>query len=405
MLLPLPHVQNGATLLTSIVSKMPDEVLAWHDQAGVPALQHILALVSNMISPQDTSESGGLAVGDVLTTLLRKRPQSLSTVLPQLCISLVTRLSSTSSTSLAQSLIIPLAFLLKDHLNTVIALLSSHWIEGTGAKERVPALHVLMTKWCEFAGTFQGFWNTRVSTLGLCAFLQQARQSGLESIVVDGDLIPDDSNMIKTRSRAKAMPHRYTQIPLPAKVLKIVVGEYSQAVDGPPSQSTGRHESPGLDGEDDDDDDADEWDDDIDYAKKQRQDAFLSDMLGEDLDGGLEALIAQHDEEQFKDDAIYNMPFRVCASGAGCVLQTVDARLSPRATSQPSFVSSHRIPSWPHGSASTSPRKRGQYCRVRLHDALLCTLRIFYLPCNLSMRCVMLSIRVSTTCRLPSTRF
>lgn len=30
-------------------------------------------------------------------------------------------------------------------------------------------------------------------------------------------------------------------------------------------------------------------------------------MLGEDLEGGLEDLIAQHDEEVYKDDAIYNM--------------------------------------------------------------------------------------------------
>lgn len=30
-------------------------------------------------------------------------------------------------------------------------------------------------------------------------------------------------------------------------------------------------------------------------------------MLGEDLEVGLEDLIAQHDEEVYKDDAIYNM--------------------------------------------------------------------------------------------------
>ncbi|UZJ51013.1 hypothetical protein CBS101457_000333 [Exobasidium rhododendri] len=304
--------KNGATLLTSLVSKIPDEVLSWHDATGVASLQHILTLISNMISPEDTSESGGLAVGDMLTTILRKRPDSLAATLPQLCTALVTRLGTSSSTSLTQSLIVPLAFLMSDHLDTVVALLYSHDVIWEG--ESVSGLHILLKRWCEFASNFQGFWNTRVSTLGLCAIMKQASsQNVLDGLVVDGDLIPDDSKMIKTRSRAKLMPNRFTQIPVSAKILKIIIYEYTQAVDGSPSHSSGGVGGPGQERggtPDTDEDDDDEWDDDVDLAKKQRQDAFLSDMLGEDLDGGLDSLLAQHDEEQYKDDAIYNMPFR-----------------------------------------------------------------------------------------------
>lgn len=308
-------MQNAATLLTSIISKMPDEVLAWHDAQGVSSIQHILALISNMISPQDTSESGGLAVGDLLTTILRKRPESLSSTLPQLCTALATRLATSTSTSLTQSLIVPLAYLMKDHLETVVDLLLSHTVTVEGSGEQIPSLQVLMKKWCEFANNFQGFWNTRVSTLGLCAILKQSKQSGIEEVVVDGDLIPDNTNIIKTRSRAKLMPNQYTQIPVPAKLLKILTNEYTQSVDGSPSQSKGSGAGEEEGDFEDDEDDNNGWDDDDDdFAKKQRRDAFLSDMLGDDLDGDLGSLIAQHDEEQYSDDAIYNMPFRVSLS-------------------------------------------------------------------------------------------
>jgi hypothetical protein len=293
------------------MGKMPDEILSWHDASGVNALQHILTLVSKMISPQDTSESGGLSVGELLTTMLRKRPEALSGTLPQLCTALASRLATSSSTSLTQSLIVPLAYLMKDHLETVVGLLQSHLI--TVDDNAVPSLQLLMKKWCEFASSFQGFWNTRVSSLGLCAILKQAKQSGLDDIIVDGDLIPEDTNIIKTRSRAKLMPNRYTQIPVSAKILKILVNEYTQSVDGPPSSQSRKNTGEDEDdlGADDNDDDDDEWNDDEDFIKKQKRDAFLADMLGEDLDGDLDDLLAQHDEEQYSDDAIYNMPFRV----------------------------------------------------------------------------------------------
>jgi hypothetical protein len=199
-----------------------------------------------------------------------------------------------------------------DHLDTVVALVSSHTVDVEGRP--VSGWEVLLTRWCEFASNFQGFWNTRVSTLGLCAILKQANQGQAEDLLVDGDLIPDDSKMIKTRSRARLMPNRFTRIPVPAKILKLIINEYTQAVDGPPSHSggTGGDGEGRREGTPDTDDDDDEWDDDdVDLAKKQRQDAFLSDLLGEDLDGGLDSLIAQHDDEHYKDDAIYNMPFRV----------------------------------------------------------------------------------------------
>lgn len=142
-----------------------------------------------MISTEDSSESGGLAVGDLLSTLLRKAPSQLQDSLPGLCTALVDRLASAQSSSLSQSLIVPLAFLMKDHGPTVIALLQQHMVMSRGET----GLTILAKQWIDHAETIQGFWNQRVSTLGLSALLQ-ARVPSLDQVIVNGDLIPDDSN-------------------------------------------------------------------------------------------------------------------------------------------------------------------------------------------------------------------
>lgn len=97
-------------------------------------------------------------------------------------------------------------------------------------------------------------------------------------------------------------PHRYTSIPLPAKILKILITEYDSAGDGPPSRLL-----PGLHGQDDDDleeeDGDDEWDDDEPEAGKKHitEDRFLSSLLNADMDD-LNALAAQGDADFGLDD-------------------------------------------------------------------------------------------------------
>ncbi|MCO5565841.1 hypothetical protein L7F22_019516 [Adiantum nelumboides] len=305
---------SAATVLSTIISKIPEQSLSWQ-MNGISAVQLILTLVSKMISPYDSSESGGLAVGDLLSTLLRKQPQSVSNELPSLCQALVTRLATSSSTSLVQSLVIPLAFLMKDHLETVLGLLLPYSIADADGTQR-PSLEILARKWVDFAANIQGFWHSRVSTIGLCG-LFKARTTlpgvaeQLDHINVDGDLLPDDVNIIKTRSRAKMMPDKFTQVPIPAKIIKVLIGEFRQATDGPP-KSSAEEEREALSDDENEDWDDDEWDTGtVKEGGGQKRQDFLSDLLGEDLNDDLDALLREHDKEQYGDDPIWSMNFRV----------------------------------------------------------------------------------------------
>lgn len=274
-----------------------------------------------MVSSDDTAESGGLAPGNLITTILRKQPQSLAEHLPGICRALVSRLATSQTPSLTQSMVVPLAYLMKDHLDTVVDLLMDYSVNMPDGSSK-PALVVLLCKWVEFAPSVQGFWHERVSAIGLCGlFAARKRNASLASlidgIVVDGDLLPDDVNIIKTRSRSKKMPDRFTQVTVPAKIVKVLAAEYKESIDGPPRRSgggVGGGEEANAIGEDNVDDG--EWnDDDDDEDDDGDQDAstkrFLSDLLGEDVDDELGELVRRHDEDKFGDDPVWNMPYRV----------------------------------------------------------------------------------------------
>lgn len=171
---------------------------------------------------------------------------------------------------------------------------------GIGPRRRgeLQPRRAIHSAWRQYANLVDHFGP---STMALAKLLESSDES-LASISVKGDLIPDTSNTIRTRSRAKLNPHLYTSIPLPAKILKILIAEYDSAGDGPPSRLL-----PGVKIQDDDDleeeDDDDEWDDDEPETGKKHitEDRFLSSLLNADMDD-LNALAAQGDADFGLDD-------------------------------------------------------------------------------------------------------
>ena len=55
-----------------------------------------------------------------------------------------------------QSLILPFAYLAHTQADTVLSLLEGIDVAG------VPALQVLLAKWCDTVEVFQGYWNLKV---------------------------------------------------------------------------------------------------------------------------------------------------------------------------------------------------------------------------------------------------
>lgn len=335
--------------LASMVKKVCPDFIAWSSQSSQssqgspPAIERTFGIISRLLVLE--TESGGLKVGDLIIALLRRAPDHVSPVLPDLLRAMVTRLAHAQTASFAQSLILPFAFLLRDEQNAgnVLALLEEMRVSQPAAEEggsaaEVSGLEVLMAKWVENAETFQGHWAQKTSTLALTRLLSPpsgaAARPSLDGISVRGDALPDvdaaglasgsgTPSRIRTRSRAKAAPTQYTTVPLPVKLLKVLLAELASAMEGEgPGAGAGQARvggglmgGSGLQGDADDDDDEDgEWDDEDDG------DVPLSQLLSMDPDALAAAAGEDGDsdgldeEEDAKRDEAYKLDVRTYLS-------------------------------------------------------------------------------------------
>lgn len=101
-----------------------------------------------------------------------------------------------------QSLVLPFAYLVHQQLETVLSLLENLTIPGPPPRS---ALEVLLTSWCEFAGDFQGYWNQKVSAVGLAhLYAAAASKAALQQVQVKGDMVITEANRDKIMTRARA---------------------------------------------------------------------------------------------------------------------------------------------------------------------------------------------------------
>ncbi|KAG5638025.1 hypothetical protein H0H81_002226 [Sphagnurus paluster] len=306
-------LQNGIACLTIIVRKDCNQLLTWNDQSGRSGLDYVLNIIAKTLDSQD--ESGGLVIGDLIIHLLRRAGESVLPVLPQLLQAMVGRMLTAKTATFLQSLVVPFAFLINNQRDTVLTLL-----EGTNVNGR-SGLDILIQTWCENAETFQGFWPSRISTMGLIQLFISERPS-LQNLIVKGDIIVNKSNkdVIMTRSRTRTTPTEFTSIPFPVKAVKLLLHDV---------RSGGESATIAHGGGDTYDIDSDDGDEDWTEEEKQNQGfkedefAFLSDMIGpKGMAFDNDDVLDDSDDEDLKNDPISQMDmqqhlvsfFKECAS-------------------------------------------------------------------------------------------
>jgi len=289
-------LQNGVTCLTLIVRKDCNQLMSWKDENGRSGLDLTLGLIAKLLANQE--ESGGLAIGDLIIHLFRKTGEAVLPVLPQLLQAMLNSMLTAKTATFTQSLVIPFAFLINNQRDSVLDLL-----ESTKIADR-SGLDILVQTWCENAETFQGYWPTRISTLGLVQLFLSERPS-LRNLVVKGDMIlrAETKNVIMTRSRTRTTPHEFMRIPFPVKALKIIVNDLQSGGEAA-TLAAGAHSTYDVDSDDGDEDWAEE-----DKVPKNDEFAFLSEMLGPrgmafDND---EVLDHNDDDEDLRHDPVSQM--------------------------------------------------------------------------------------------------
>ncbi|KAG5417994.1 hypothetical protein I9W82_004322 [Candida metapsilosis] len=211
-------LQSGGEVFDELICKASSSFVNYKDASGVPGLESMMQIVSKFLSPQ-LSDSAANRCGLIVASLVSEFQDYLS---PQLLIQIleatVNRLVIAKETITIENLIMVFCKLVLKSPEDTINFLSSMVVNQKSG------LEVVLPIWFDSYEVTRGFEQIKQNSLALARIftLGDARISNL---VVNGEIIPYDGDLIITRSMAKSMPDRYTQISAPLKILKLLVGE------------------------------------------------------------------------------------------------------------------------------------------------------------------------------------
>ncbi|KAI8076801.1 armadillo-type protein [Halteromyces radiatus] len=278
-------LQSTQECLKQFLIKDSDHIIRWRDQSGKSGLDYVIHFVAKLLEPTGT-ESEALFVGDLIVTMIQKTGSSIAPVLPDLLNAVLVRLESTSYQPFIQSLVLIFAQLINSQQDSVFEFLSTTTINGKSG------LDILMTHWVDNYESFSGYYTLKVSAIALSkVFL--INDPRLQNMKVKGEIVVNPNAGIVTRSKSKKNPDQYTLIPLPMKIIKLLVADLGNSL--PTAQG------PQEDAESIGDEDGD-WEDvgdDNGYSSRLDYN-LLSDMLdnlGDDDD--------EENNPDLKNDPIY----------------------------------------------------------------------------------------------------
>ena len=243
--------QTATSTIKHMLVHDPDQIFAWHDpDTGKGGLEVILLVIDRLLGPE-VDDSSAAEVGGLAVELVEKAgSERLGPYLMQLLRVVAIRLSTAEHANFIQNLVLVFARLSLTNAQEVIDFLAEVHVEGTGDGT---GLEVVLKKWLENSVNFSGYDDIRQNVIALVA-IYNLHDERLNSIQVQGDLIVQNTSRIKTRSRAKIEPDQYAMIPVPVKLIKVLIQELANTLT--PIRPTHK-----FGNDDEDSEENDEWED------------------------------------------------------------------------------------------------------------------------------------------------
>ncbi|GEQ69975.1 hypothetical protein JCM33374_g3651 [Metschnikowia sp. JCM 33374] len=218
-------LQNAGEVFNKLMQKNENLFINYSDpQTNQTGLEILLAIVSKFLSPE-LSDSAAMHCGLIVITLFERFQSCLDdNFFLQLLEATVKRVAIAQECITIENLIMVFCKLV---LNTsplmlVDVLLNMEMKDASG--NVTDGLRILLPIWFESFEEGRGIERIQqnILALGKIYSLGDAR---LESLKVDGDIIPEEDDVIITRSMAKVRPPKFTQVSVPHKILKLLIGE------------------------------------------------------------------------------------------------------------------------------------------------------------------------------------
>jgi len=285
-------LQNGGECLRAYISVAPDQISSFADPAGKTGLQHIVNVAGHLLNPAG-SETSAVFVGRLVTSLIRKTGDRLGENLDHLLKAVLSKLQRAESLTVVQSLILVYAQLIHSQLDAVLNFLYS--VPGPTGNS---ALHFVMSEWVSKQHLFYGSYESKVSLIALAKLLQYGvtnNDDRLNEITVKGDEVFSEGGP-RTRSTRASRPTQFTNVPLLAKLSKILLVEMGTQLE--------MAECSEDEQDSDEDFDSQEEEDGLNTSGGPKNSIDLSELLT----AGSELVDLQEDEEEdpdSKQDPIY----------------------------------------------------------------------------------------------------
>lgn len=238
-------VQSACGAMKEMIRLDCNQLLQWSDVSGKTGLEVSLIIIDRLLRPE-FGEGAAMEVGGLAAELVEKAGDKLGQFLPELLRAVAARLATAGLPNFVQNLILVFARLVLKQAKDVVDFLGGLTISDRNG------LEVVMSSWLSNSPYFAGYHEIRQSATALC-HLYHLQDPRLASIIVPGDLIVPESSRIMTRSRTKTTPDQYTMIPVPLKIIKLLVNELGPIISDVAKYYNQKKEDPNSDD--------DEWED------------------------------------------------------------------------------------------------------------------------------------------------
>ena len=207
----IEELQTAHEILRNLVKK------AWTQIVDGNHVDELLGVIAVALQGE---ESASFYIPQLVVSLIRQAGDLLSNIMPRLLEIIVQKLKSQGlSTAYQQNLVSVFAEIALSQATPLVDFLTQNG-----------GLEIVMSTWTEVFPDFHGYSSIRTSVVGLSQIHSTMHPS--LNIQVKGDLIPDTSGKILTRSRARTNPDRYTSVPLSLKIVKLFIAELVNEMEG-----------------------------------------------------------------------------------------------------------------------------------------------------------------------------
>lgn len=195
----------------------------------LPHLKSIVNILDALLSPE-VPDQAATHVGSLTITIFSKFSNEIQSLIPMILQAAAARLGQASNITTTQNLLSVFCFVTSADAQQTVDFLFNTTINDQNG------LELVMSKWLESFDVVRGEKRTKENIVSLSKlfFLNDQR---LNSMQVNGDLIPYESDVIITRSMAKEMPDRYTRVSVYQKIVKLFTSEL---------EFQGKHQDPHL---------------------------------------------------------------------------------------------------------------------------------------------------------------